>query len=80
MSDLVLVLLPVLGAVLTAHCLRMAWQELRTGAGSTKIVDYPRSAQLTAFLVIIFVNALGAVLGLFFLMIGLIGLLAVVKQ
>lgn len=80
MNDLAFTVLPIVGgAVLTTHGLRMAWHELRTGAGSATLADHPRSAQVAAFLLVVFVNAVTVLLGLFLLTIGLFGLMAVLK-
>ena len=65
------------GGVLAAHCSRMTWLELRTV--NAKFAEYPRSAQLVAFAAVIIANALAAILGAFFLMIGLILMMATAR-
>ncbi|HEX8308195.1 MAG TPA: hypothetical protein VF645_07225 [Allosphingosinicella sp.] len=55
----------------------MTWLELRTV--NAKFAEYPRSAQLVAFAAVIIANALAAILGAFFLMIGLILMMATAR-
>jgi hypothetical protein len=71
MSDLAFALLLTLGgAVLAGHCLRMTWRAARTGIAKAQYPDCRRSTRPGAFWIIPVANALAALLGATFLVIG----------
>ena len=73
------IILAVGGGILTAHCSRMTWREVRTGIAKAQYADYRRSTRPVAFWIVIVGNSLAAALGAIFLIIGLLVLIGVAQ-